>query len=131
MPAPTGLNHVAMSVPRGTLSDEYRSEVLRFYGDLFGWQEIELLRLPDRLTLSAGDNCYLNVRERDEPMQATGYEHFGIVVGSPEEAERIWKQLEQEPRDLGLTQLGAGANGYRSFRFRYLLPLSVEVQFLP
>ena len=37
--APTGLNHVAMSVPPGTLTDDYRAELLEFYGGLFGWRE--------------------------------------------------------------------------------------------
>ena len=131
MPVPTGLNHIAMSVPPGTLSDEYRLELLRFYGGVFGWREIEALRLPDRLTLSVGGHTYVNVRERDEAMRTSGYEHFGIVVESSEDADRLWKQLEQEPQDLGLTPLGALENGFRSFRFRYLLPLAVEVQFLP
>jgi hypothetical protein len=131
MPVPTGLNHIALSVPPGTLSDEYRRELLRFYGNMLGWLEIEALRLPDRLTLSVGGHTYVNVRERDEAMQTTGYEHFGIVVESSDDADRLWKQLEQEPEDVGLTSLDVSEDGYRSFRFRYLLPLAVEVQYLP
>jgi hypothetical protein len=131
MPVPTGLNHIAMSVPPGTLCDEYRHELLRFYGSQLGWREIEALRLPDRLTLSVGGHTYVNVRERDDAMQTSGYEHLGIVVASTEEAERLWEQLEREPHDLELTPLSSFENGYCSFRFRYLLPLAVEVQFLP
>jgi len=131
MSVPTGLNHIAMSVPPGTLSDEYRDELLRFYGSLVGWREIEALRLPDRLTLSVGGHTYVNVRERDDVMHTTGYEHFGIVVESSDAADRLWRQLDQDPHDLGLTPLGASENGYRSFRFRYLLPLAVEIQYLP
>ena len=37
----TTLNHVAMSVASGTLTDEWRAELLEFYGALFGWREIE------------------------------------------------------------------------------------------
>ena len=43
-----GLSHVAMSVAEGTLTEEYREELLGFYGDYFRWREIEQLRLPDR-----------------------------------------------------------------------------------
>jgi hypothetical protein len=131
MPVPTGLNHIAMSVPRGTLTDAYRSEILRFYGSAFGWQEVESLRLPDRFTLLVGQHTYVNVRERDEAMHTTGYEHFGIVVESSDAADAIWKQLEGDPGDVTLTDLGASPEGYRSFRFRYLLPLAVEVQYFP
>ena len=129
MPEPTGLSHVAMSVPSGTLADGFRTELLQFYGDLFGWSEMESLRLPDRLTVSIGRHCYLNIRERSDPMVCSGYEHIGIVVASTEEAERLWNQLDADSRDVNLEPLAAGTDGSRSFRFRYLLPLTVEVQF--
>jgi hypothetical protein len=131
MSVPTGLNHVAMSVPSGTLVDRFRAELLEFYGSLFGWSEIESLRLPDRLTVSVGRHCYLNVRERPDPMVCSGYEHIGIVVESTEEAERLWKLLNTDRRDVNLEPLATGDDGFRSFRFRYLLPLTVEVQFFP
>ena len=131
MTAPTGLNHVAMSVPSGTLTDTYRSELLEFYGGLFGWREMEAFRLPDRLSVSVGRHTYLNIRERSDPMVCSGYEHFGIVVRSSDEAERIWKQLDADAREMSLEPLTAGDDGFRSFRFRYLLPLTVEVQFFP
>ena len=38
-PAPR-FNHVAMSVPPALLSPEGREDVLRFYGEVFGWTEM-------------------------------------------------------------------------------------------
>ena len=76
-----------MSVPRGTLTDEYRAQVLEFYGSLFEWTEIEELRTVDRMTLSVGRRCYVNLRELDEGMTCTGYEHVGLLVESPEIAD--------------------------------------------
>jgi len=131
MSDPTGLNHVAMSVAPGTLTDAFRSDLLEFYGDRLGWREMDELRLPDRLTVSVGPHSYLNVRERPDPMACSGYEHFGIVVESTEAAEALWHALDHDPRDVHLEPLNAGEDGYRSFRFRYLLPLTVEVQFFP
>ncbi len=84
MPKSQVLSHVAMSVPAGTLTDEYRSRVLEFYGRVFGWHEIESLRLPDRLTIAVGAN-YINVRERDDAATYTGYEHFGVSFPTAEE----------------------------------------------
>jgi catechol 2,3-dioxygenase-like lactoylglutathione lyase family enzyme len=129
--APTGLNHVAMSVPLGTLTDDHRAELIEFYGDLFGWREIESLRLPDRLTIRVGKYTYLNVRERPDPMVCSGYEHFGIVVSSAEEAEALWHRLDSDGRDVNLEPLTTDDNGIRVFRFRHLLPLTVEVQSFP
>jgi hypothetical protein len=124
----TGLNHVAMSVPAGTLTDDYRTELLEFYGGLFGWREIESQRLPDRLTILVGNHTYLNVRERSDPMVCSGYEHFGVVVASTEDAKRLWSVLDADQRDVNLAPLASGDHGLTSFRFRYLLPLAVEVQ---
>jgi catechol 2,3-dioxygenase-like lactoylglutathione lyase family enzyme len=128
MVIPTGLSHVAMSVPEGTLTDEYRAELLGFYGDVLGWREIESQRLPDRLTISVGAHAYLNLRERADAMVCFGYEHLGIVVDSVDEAERLWTVLDADGRDLHLEPLSRGAHGLTTFRFRHLLPLAVEVQ---
>ena len=131
MALPIGLNHVAMSVSVGTLTDSYRAELLAFYGVVFSWSEIESLRLPDRLTLSVGEHRYINLRERSDPMACSGYEHVGIVVASTDEAERLWNLLDRETRDVNLEPLVVGDDGFRSFRFRYLLPLAIEVQYFP
>lgn len=127
----TGLNHVAMSVASGTLTDEWRAELLEFYGSLFGWREIESLRLPDRLTILVDKRTYVNIRERTEPMICSGYEHFGVVVASGAEVDDIWSRLDASPLDLELEPLNIDDAGFRSLRFRYMLPLAVEVQFLP
>lgn len=120
-----------MSVPVGTLTDEYRGALLEFYGELFGWREIEALRLPDRLTILVGPDDYINIRERPAPMVCSGYEHFGIVVRSADEADALWDRLRGEQRALDLEPITKDENGFRSFRFQYLLPLAVEVQALP
>jgi catechol 2,3-dioxygenase-like lactoylglutathione lyase family enzyme len=131
MPMPTGLNHVAMSVPPGCLTPEFRAEIVDFYRGLLGWHELDELALADRLTLAVGRHSYVNIRERSDPMTCDGYEHFGIVVASGEEVERLWGVLDAETREVNLEPLGSGADGYRAFRFRYLLPLAVEVQYFP
>jgi NADP-dependent 3-hydroxy acid dehydrogenase YdfG len=50
------------------LGPAFRAEVTSFYGGLFGWAEIESLRLPDRITLAAGSRAYVHIRERAAPM---------------------------------------------------------------
>jgi hypothetical protein len=125
------LTHVAMSVPEGTLTDQYREELLDFYGGLLGWREIQPLRLPDRLTLSVGGSCYLNLRERSDVMVCHGYEHFGIVVDSNEDLARLWARLDGESRAVNLEPLTWSDGGFGSFRFRYMLPMAVELQYIP
>lgn len=120
-----------MGVPPGALSDEYRTEVQEFFGRLFGWKEIEALRLADRLTLAIGGRCYVNLREIPDSMTTAGYEHFGVLVESVDELERIWRELDAGEQSVELTPISDNGGGVRTFRFRHLLPLSVEVQFFP
>jgi catechol-2,3-dioxygenase len=125
------LSHVAMSVPPGTLTDAYRKEVLDFYGDLLGWREMEDLRLPDRLTIAVGRGCYVNVRERDDAMTATGYEHFGVLVRSADDLAHVTKELQTKHPDVAVTPQSTTEGGHHTIRFQHLLPLAVEVQYFP
>ena len=124
-----GLSHVAMSVPEGTLTDEYRAQLLEFYGRMLGWREMESLRRPDRLTVAVGPASYINIREQPDGMVSHGYEHFGILVRSAEEFRRIWADLANEQVDVQLEPLSTNNDGEGSFRFRHLLPMAVEVQY--
>lgn len=129
MPKSAGLSHVAMSVPEGTLTVEYRARFLEFYGRLLGWHEMESLRRPDRLTVAVGRLSYINVRERPDSMVSHGYEHFGVLVDSSDDLQRLWTKLDQDEHDVELEPLSTSDDGEGSFRFRYLLPMAVEAQF--
>lgn len=129
MPSSSGLTHLAISVPVGTLTDEYRARLLEFYGRILGWREMESLRLPDRLTVAVGRSSYINIRERHNSMVTHGYEHFGVLVGSAEDLRQLWADLSNEDSDVQLEDLSTNDDGEGSFRFRHLLPMAVEAQF--
>jgi hypothetical protein len=129
MPSSSGLTHVAMSVPAGTLTDGYRARLLEFYRRMLGWREIESLRLPDRLTVAVGPSAYINIRERPDSMVTHGYEHFGVLVRSAEDLRDLWEDLADDEDDVQLEPLSTNEDGEGSFRFRYLLPMAVEAQF--
>ena len=132
MAVPAGISHVAMSMPEGTLTEDFRAELIGFYGALLGWEEIESLRRPDRLTLAVGfPFTYVNVRERADVMVCTGYEHVGIMVGSAADFRRIWDELAALDAHVELEPFPDRPDGGGSFRFRHLLPMAFEVQFFP
>jgi hypothetical protein len=118
-----------MSVPPGTLTADYRSRLLAFYGRMLGWNEIESLRLPDRLTLAVGRSSYVNLRERSDSMVSHGYDHFGVLVGSAAELRELWQHLADAEEDVDLEPLAPNDQGEGSFRFRYMLPMAVEAQY--
>jgi hypothetical protein len=117
-----------MSVPPGTLTDDYRRAVLDFYGEILGWREIDQLRLPDRMTIAVGKNCYVNLRERDDAATYHGYDHVGVLVRSEDDLRQLWDELDQHHPEVTLrpiSQTGAAL----TFRMQHLIPLAVEVQF--
>jgi hypothetical protein len=130
-PHSEGLSHVAMSLPEGSLTPHFREAVVAFYGRHFGWTEIESLQRSDRMTLAIGGRDYVNLRERPDPVAYGGYEHFGLLLASPEAVDETWAAIGRADEDVHLEELKGDPDGYRSFRFRYLLPLIVEVQHLP
>jgi len=119
-----------MSVPRGTLNDEYRERVLDFYGRVFGWQEMERFRLADRLTIAVGAS-YINVRERADAPVYSGYEHFGVLLPTSSELKAAWQRAHDDPADVTLEPIEESAEGFATFRLRYLLPLTIEAQYFP
>jgi hypothetical protein len=123
------LTHVAMSVPIGTLTAEFRSELVGFYSDAFGWRELRRLSTPERLTISVGPGTYINVREHELAMPADAYEHFGVLVESADEVHELHGVLER----LGAhpEPVEEPVEGHPTFRFRHLLPMAIEVQFIP
>jgi hypothetical protein len=129
MPATsTALSHLAVSLAPGTLTDDYRRQVLEFYGAILGWREIEQLRRPDRMTIAVGSASYLNLREQDEPATFHGYDHFGVLVGSEAELRELWDELDRDHPDVTLRAISEGGSTL-TFRMQHLLPVAVEVQF--
>jgi len=125
-----------MSVSADLLGEEGRREIVAFYSEVFGWQELPTETVDrQRLILSAYSfDQFVFLIADDRPMAAPRLDHFGMGVGTEEEldeflarakayqekdsrVEIIDKQTEQHP-GLALT----------SFYVGYLLPLMLEVQ---
>ena len=129
------MSHVAMSVDRSTLTETYIAD-LAFYGELFGWKIDDNLSIEnERLLISLpGHGQYINIRALDQPMATTSYEHLGIYVESPEIVREVFGKIEEhkssddriELDERGVQVLYGGV--LTTFRFKYLLPLSIEVQ---
>jgi hypothetical protein len=127
MPSSSGLIHVAMSVPEGTLTDAYRARLLEFYGRILEWREMESLRRPDRLTVAVGPSWYINIRERPDngSSRLRAFRCPGPVSQGP---TQLWADLANEEDKVQLEPLSTSDDGEGSFRFWYLLPMAVEAQ---
>lgn len=138
-PVPTAsprFNHVAMTVEPDRLDGPGRTEILAFYGEVFGWQELpQMTEDRRRLVLMAyefGQFVFLEAGEA--PLRANERDHFGMSVATLAELDamlaRAQAYRERDPRvrivdrhvdDFGVLRLTA-------FYVQHLLPLMVEVQ---
>jgi hypothetical protein len=128
--------HIAVTVPRACLEAPLRDELLSFYADVFGWSENVGLGISgERIFLRAPtDEQYITVRASDTPMRTSGYEHLGVEVPTPVELRelhgRAAARAGRDPRvELGEISVKYGGH-LRTFRVRYLLPVTIEVQCL-
>jgi hypothetical protein len=129
-------NHVAMSVPADLLDEKGRRDLVDFYSNVFGWQELPTETVDrHKLVLSAYRyDQFVFLIADDAPMACPRLDHFGMGVGSMQElddllasakaysdkddrVELIDKKTEHHP-GLDLT----------SFYVGFLLPMMLEVQ---
>jgi hypothetical protein len=130
-------NHVAMSVPAALLDEKGRGELLRFYGDVFGWEELPTETLDrQRLVLRAYSNeQFVFLIAEDPPMTCPRLDHFGMSVDTMEELDDMLERARAfQSRDDRVDIVDKHATDHdgflvlTSFYVRYLLPMMVEVQ---
>ena len=129
-------SHVAVTVPSDQLQGSSLADLLRFYGDVFGWTESAGFSIPgERLLLRAPtDTQYLTIRASGEPMRTSGYEHLGILTDSEAELREVHvnaARFSSEFPDMELAPIRSLYGGaLLTFRIRFRLPLTLELQFL-
>ena len=129
------LSHIAMTVSREQFNSTYLDELNRFYSATLGWQVNQALsRQNERLFISMPEQGqYLNVRASDKPMATSGYEHLGVYVDEALDVYRMHEKVCSERGDdfdIELDDKVRTAYGGQltTFRFRYLMPLAIEIQ---
>lgn len=129
-------NHVAMSVPSELLGRAGRSDLLAFYGEVFGWTEMPTMsRDGELLVLRAHRNDqFVFLHATEDPMRCPPEDHVGFAVETKAEFEAIVDRARkaaghhseveirpEDPQDYGVLTLHA-------CYIRYRLPLMFEVQ---
>jgi hypothetical protein len=129
-------NHVAMSVPADLLDDKGRKEILDFYSEVFGWQEMPT-ETEDKVRLvlmcyEFGQFVFL-IADKN-PMQAPRMDHFGMAVDSEAELDEFLDRCQKyKAKDDRVDIVAKHSDDYgvlklTSFYVRYLLPMMIEVQ---
>lgn len=129
-------NHVAMSVPADLLGERGRADLVRFYGEVFGWEELPTMT-EDRRRLVFG--CYtieqfVFLVAGDDPMRCPRMDHYGFSVGTEAELDALLARAKEfQARDSRVDIVDKkvddhGPLAITSFYVGYLLPMMVEVQ---
>jgi hypothetical protein len=123
-----------VTVPHQPFESVCRAEGLAFYADIFGWTEHPSLTMEgERILLRAPtDRQDVTLRASDTPISTSGYKHLGIAGATREDVRQLHARAhthaERDARvELGEVEVSYGGRLY-SFRLRYLLPMTIEVQ---
>jgi hypothetical protein len=129
-------NHVAMTVAPDLLEEAGRADILSFYGDVFGWQEMPTMTEDrKRLVLMAYEfGQFVFLEAGDVPLAASFMDHFGMAVSELRELEEMLGRARKwAARDSRVTVKASDVEDFgvlelSSFYVNFLLPLTVEVQ---
>ena len=135
-PRPPRFNHVAMSMAADALDEQGRLDILSFYGEVFGFEELPTLTEDrKRLVMMAYRPDQFVFLIADDPhMSGPRMDHFGMGVDTMDELDAFLARAEAyRKKDDRVDLIDKHADEYpgvtlTSFYVRYLLPLMVEVQ---
>ena len=126
-----------MSLPADALDEEGRKDIVRFYRDVFGWEELPTLTEDRRrLVMSVYETTqFVFLIADDSPMQAPRMDHFGLGVATEAELDGFLQRARDYQREDSRVDLidkhsdDYGPVSITSFYVGYLLPMMVEVQY--
>jgi hypothetical protein len=129
-------NHVAMTVPADLLDEAGRADILSFYGEVFGWEEMPTMTEDrKRLVLMAYEfGQFVFLEAGDQPLDATFMDHFGMAVADRQELlDMLARARARESADGRVTVKANEVEDFgvlelSSFYVNFLLPLTIEVQ---
>jgi len=136
------LNHVAISMAPDVLDERGRSEILEFYGDVFGWTEGDNTgEAGNPLILYTGEyGQFVYLLPGEPALTAPALDHFGVQVSTMRELEAIVARAKAAAaRDERVRVIDIEARTTQGPKYSYtltsayvgfVLPLMVEIQHL-
>jgi hypothetical protein len=130
-------NHMELTLPRGTLDAKTRGDVKQFYGELFGFDALDvpiLGQLGLLLRTDAETSQFLLLTETKEPMQSPGFDHLGFLVESRARVDELlarcreWRERDARVRIKEYEDLVQGGVTVHAFYVKFLLPIWFDVQ---
>ncbi len=133
---PGRFNHMELTLPDGELNAN-RKEIAEFYGNLFGWDSIDVPILGQTGLLLRTDpetSQFILVTEQSQHINSPGYDHLGIIYDTRSEVDAIfektkaWQERDERVRIKEYEDLVTGNVTTHAFYVRHLLPIWFDVQ---
>ena len=133
---PGRFNHMELTLPDGELNAN-RKEIAEFYGNLFGWDSIDVPILGQTGLLLRTDpetSQFILVTEQSQHINSPGYDHLGIIYDTRSEGDAIfektkaWQERDERVRIKEYEDLVTGNVTTHAFYVRHLLPIWFDVQ---
>ena len=129
-------NHMELTLPPGALA-ERRREISEFYGDLFGWDSLDVPILGQVGLLLRSDpetSQFILVTEQRRHLSSPGYDHLGLLYDRREEVDLLlekakkWRERDPRVEIKEYEDLRTGGTVVHAFYVRHLLPIWFDVQ---
>src|ERR1700712_1525858 len=85
-------NHMELTLPIGSLTDDVRKEIDDFYGSVFGWTGLDTVVVNQSAHLLQVDphtNSFILLAEHKNPMSSPGYDHLGLLQETRAEVDEL------------------------------------------
>jgi hypothetical protein len=131
------MNHVALSIPAEDLTEDSIKELLDFYGDVFGWEEMPTQTEPGKLLVMKVHTFtqFVYLHADRKPSIAHPRDHVGFQVDTVEEYDGVLERARRRKElDGGTTEIiGPMEEDYgplvlKSYYVRHRLPIMWEIQ---
>jgi len=130
-------NHMELTLPPGALDAGTRDEIKRFYGEVFGWNALDVAILGQQGLLLRTDtetSQFLLLIESKKSLSVPGYDHLGLLLETRAEVDRAfgaiqkWRASDERVQIKEYEDLVQGDVTVHAFYVRYLLPIWFDVQ---
>lgn len=131
------LNHVAMSVPADQLDESNRADLVRYFHEVLGFDELDMMTVDrQRLIFSCVHwDQFIFLIAEDDPMRCPRLDHFGFSVSSRAELDGAWERavafrdIDQRIDIIDPAVDDQGVVKIHSIYLGYLLPMMCEIQY--
>jgi hypothetical protein len=129
-------NHMELTVPKGHL-ESHREDIKRFYGDVFGFEALDVPILGQLGLLLRSDpetSQFILVTEQESHLRSPGYDHLGFLYETRAEVDALletckkWQEREPSVEIKEYEDLVVVDTTVRAFYVRHLLPIWFDVQ---